>query len=85
MMLLLRWAPIVIEFLGAVLVWLDTQRIGARNPPDSWVIEDKSGYGAWYYHRADLGFALLLFGILMQGASLALEQYDCRFRLPDGE
>jgi hypothetical protein len=78
-MLLLRWTPIVIEFFGTVLVWLDTQRINARNPPDGWVIGDKPGYGAWHYHRADLGFALLLFGILLQGASLALEQYGCRF------
>ena len=77
MMLLLRWTPIVIEFFGTVLVWLDTQRINARNPPDGWVIGDKRGYEAWYYHRADLGFALLLFGILLQGASLAFERYGC--------
>ena len=74
MMLLLRWTPIVIEFFGTVLVWLDTQRINARNPPEGWVIGDKPGYSAWYYHRAGLGFALLLLGILLQGASLAFEQ-----------
>jgi hypothetical protein len=41
MMLLLRWTPIVIEFFGTVLVWLDTRRLNARNPPDGFVIGDK--------------------------------------------
>src|SRR5882724_5594844 len=32
-MTLLRFAPIVVEFFGTLFVWLDTERLKARNPP----------------------------------------------------
>ena len=49
-MTLLRFSPIVLEFIGTVLVWLDAVRLNARNPPKAFNIGDAPGYDAWYYH-----------------------------------
>ncbi len=43
----LRWATIVLEVLGTLLIWLDTVRLNARNPPHGFMIGDAPGYGAW--------------------------------------
>jgi hypothetical protein len=69
-MILLRLAPIVLEFFGTLLVWLDTVRLNARNPPHAFTIGDPPGYTAWYYHKGMHGFALLFIGILLQGVYL---------------
>jgi hypothetical protein len=71
-MMLLRFAPIVLEFVGTVLVFLDAMRLNARHPPDATWAGDLAGYEAWYYHKAAFGFALLLLGITLQGLYLAL-------------
>ncbi len=69
-MTLLRFAPIVLEFFGTLLVWLDTVRLHARNPPHGITLGDPPGYSAWYYHKGLLGFSLLFLGILLQGVCL---------------
>jgi hypothetical protein len=71
-MTLLRFSPIVFEFVGTVLVFLDALRINARNLPHRFAIGDQPGYTKWYYHQAALGFLLLLLGITLQGLYLAL-------------
>ena len=64
---ILRWATMVLEALGTLFIWLDTVRLNARNPPDGFVIGDRPGYRAWYFHSGVLGFSLLLLEILLQG------------------
>jgi hypothetical protein len=69
-MRLLRFAPIVFEFFGTLLVWLDTVRLNARNPPQGFSIGDSPKYRAWYYHMGLYGFGLLFIGILLQSLHL---------------
>jgi hypothetical protein len=45
-MTLLRFSPIVLEFIGTVLVWLDAVHLNARNPPKAFNIGDAPGYDA---------------------------------------
>ena len=45
-MTLLRFSPIVLEFIGTVLVWLDAVRLNARNPRKAFNIGDAPGYDA---------------------------------------
>jgi hypothetical protein len=67
MMKLLGLAPIVLQVLGTLLVWLDMVRLNARNPSDGFTLGDPPGYKAWYYHSGLYGFTLLLIGIVLQG------------------
>lgn len=69
-MTLLRLAPIILEFFGTLLVWLDTVRISARLPRVGFSLGDPDKYKAWYYHAGLYGFGLLFIGILLQGVYL---------------
>jgi hypothetical protein len=69
-MTLLRWAILFVEFFGTLLVWLDTVRLNARNPPGGVTLGDPAKYKARYYHMGLHGFALLFIGILLQGVYL---------------
>ena len=67
---MLRWATILLEALGTLLIWLDTARLNARNPRDGFMFGEPEKYKAWYYHLGLYGFALLFIGILLQGVYL---------------
>ena len=71
-MKLLGVAALLLQFVGTLFVWFDTERISARNPPDGLDLSELSKYRAWYYYKAKLGFALLFIGILLQGVYLLL-------------
>jgi hypothetical protein len=79
MMKLLQFAPIVLQVFGTAFVWFDTERISAVIHPGRIIVTDDPKWTKWYYGKSKLGFALLLIGILLQGASLALTMSGCRY------
>ena len=72
MMTLLRFAPIVLETFGTAFVWFDTERISAAIRPGHIINTDDPKWKKWYYNKSKLGFFLLLIGILLETAYLAL-------------
>jgi hypothetical protein len=71
MMTLLLFAPIVLQVFGTLFVWFDTERISAAIRPGQVIISDDAKWKKWRYNKSKLGFALLLFGILLQSALTA--------------
>ena len=69
-MTLLRFAPIVLETLGAAFVWFDTERISAAIRPHRFIRSDDPKWDKWYYDKSKLGFFLLFIGIILQTAYL---------------
>jgi hypothetical protein len=71
MMKLLGLAPIFLQVLGTLLVWLDTVRINSHTSSREYGLGDPQGdvgkYKRWYYRQGLPGFTLLLIGILLQG------------------
>ncbi|MGD0253139.1 MAG: hypothetical protein ABSC01_10640 [Verrucomicrobiota bacterium] len=67
---------LVIEFIGTVFIFLDALRLDAQlRSADTFAYDGNPpiAYRHWYYQSAELGFALLLLGILAQGYLLWIE------------
>jgi hypothetical protein len=79
MLTLLLFAPLVLQVFGTAFVWFDTERISAAIRPGRIILSDDPRWEKWYYDKSKLGFALLLIGILLQGASIALTMSGCRY------
>ena len=79
MMTLLQFASLVLQVFGTAFVWFDTERISAAIRPGRIIATDDPKWKKWYYDKSKLGFALLLIGILLQGASLALTMSGCHY------
>ena len=71
-MTLLLFAPIVLQVFGTLFVWFDTERISAAIRPRHIINTDDPKWKKWHYDKSKLGFFLLLIGILLQTAYLAL-------------
>ncbi len=70
---------LIIEAVGTLFIFLDVRRMNARFPSEPGVIGtvgDPLGYRVWYYHCADLGFALLFVGMIVAGVVLLLEHLE---------
>ena len=78
MMTLLQLASLVLQVFGTAFVWFDTERISDAIRPGRIITSDDPKWEKWYYDKSKLGFALLLIGILLQGASIALTVTGCR-------
>ncbi len=76
---LLQFASLVLQVSGTAFVWFDTERISAVIRPDHLIVTNDPKWKKWYYDKSKLGFALLLIGILLQGASIALTLNGCRY------
>jgi hypothetical protein len=70
MMTLLGFAALLLQFVGTLFVWFDTERISAAIGPDYIIVTNDPKWKAWRYNKSKLGFALLFFGILLQGLYL---------------
>ncbi len=70
MMTLLGLAVIVLQSLGTLFVWFDTERISDVIGVGRLNVTDESEWKAWRYNKAKLGFALLFSGILLQAGYL---------------
>ena len=74
MMCALRIVIIFLEFLGTILIWLDTVRINARTSSREYGLGNPLGdvgkYKHWYYRQGLPGFGLLFTGILLQAVYL---------------
>jgi hypothetical protein len=74
MMCVLRITIIFLEFLGTILIWLDTVRINARTSSREYGLGNPLGdlgkYKRRYYRQGLPGFGLLFAGILLQAVYL---------------
>jgi hypothetical protein len=70
MMTLLGFAALLLQFIGTLFVWFDTERISYAIQPGRVVLTDDPKWKAWRYNKSKLGFALLFTGILLQGVCL---------------
>jgi hypothetical protein len=70
MMTLLGLAALLLQFIGTLFVWFDTERISYAIQPGHAVLTDDPKWKAWRYNKCKLGFALLFIGILLQGVCL---------------
>ena len=70
MMTLLGFAALLLQFIGTLFVWFDTERISYAIQPGRAVLTDDPKWKSWRYNKSKLGFALLFIGILLQGAYL---------------
>jgi len=69
-MTLLGVAALLLQFIGTLFVWFDTERISYAIQPGRAVLTDDPRWKAWRYNKSKLGFALLFIGILLQGVYL---------------
>jgi hypothetical protein len=70
MMTLLGFAALLLQFIGTLFVWFDTERISYAIQPGRTVLTDDPKWKSWRYNKSKLGFALLFIGILLQGVYL---------------
>ena len=77
MMTLLGVAALLLQFIGTLFVWFDTERISYAIQPGRLVLTDDAKWKAWRYNKAKLGFALVFIGILLQGVYLFVAT-ECR-------
>jgi hypothetical protein len=66
MMTLLGFAALLLQFIGTLFVWFDTERISYAIQPCRAVLTDDPKWKSWRYNKSKLGFALLFIGILLQ-------------------
>jgi hypothetical protein len=66
MMTSLGLVALLLQFIGTLFVWFDTERISYAIQPGRVVLTDDPKWKAWRYNKSKLGFALLFFGILLQ-------------------
>jgi hypothetical protein len=77
MMTLLGLAALLLQFIGTLFVWFDTERISDAIQPGRLVLTDDPKWKAWRYNKSKLGFALLFIGILLQSVYL-FAMSECR-------
>jgi hypothetical protein len=70
MVTLLGLAALLLQVIGTLFVWFDTERISYAVQPGRVVLTDDPKWKAWRYNKSKLGFALLFIGILVQAVSL---------------
>ncbi len=64
MMTLLGVTALLLQFIGTVFVWFDTERIGYAIQSGRVVLTDDPKWKSWRYNKSKLGFFLLFIGIL---------------------
>jgi hypothetical protein len=65
-----RTAALLLQFIGTLFVWFDTERISYAIQSGRAVLTDDPKWKAWRYNKSKLGFTLLFIGILLQGVYL---------------
>jgi hypothetical protein len=70
MMTLFGLAALLLQFIGTLFVWFDTERISYAIQSGRAVLTDDPKWKAWRYNKSKLGFTLLFIGILLQGVYL---------------
>ena len=66
MMILLGVVALLLQIIGTLFVWFDTERISYAIRPGRMVLTDDPKWKSWHYNKSKHGFALLLIGILLQ-------------------
>ena len=74
--LFFHWIAIVLEILGTVAIFLETQRIEDRLPSNALGrLGDTEHFKAWFYHCGTVGIGLVFAGVIIQSIALAFDSY----------